>query len=341
MEMKQNLLLSILASYVVVSIAGNFASLQFDTEERKVHIQHNGVIVAETSTGKGDDVNLVFRRASDGRYFIQALMDGEEKIKDCDIIKHKDALRDFSSQFQELQLVLLGRMENIFYSENPIKTMSANEVNIRDEDVSYKQNGSGWMHITFKDITELPSELMAVADLNSLFKSCQQFQTEIKQNYENNGEGQNARENGVESDASHHSRSRRGISFPGTLWCGSGTNAQYYEELGEEVHADRCCREHDHCPLYIKRWETKFYISNRSFYTYCFCKCDKKFRRCLERANTTTSRAVGKAFFNTLEIPCFTMKKKKQCVKRSWWGKCEKYEIRDTAKVRAAKRFRL
>ncbi|XP_071945520.1 group 3 secretory phospholipase A2-like [Antedon mediterranea] len=335
---KLSILLLFLASYIVVSLARNFASVQFDTEERKVHIQHNGVTVLETSTGERDEVDLVFRRASDGQHFIQVLMDGDGNLKDCEITENKKALREFSSQFQELELVLLGRKDNAPYLEAPIKSISANEL-VNIEDINYKQNGNGWMHISFQNISELPSELSSVVDVQSLLKSCHIFQEENKDTEVGLTEaGMDNNELGLEN---HHSRSKRGISFPGTLWCGGGTNAQYYEELGEEVHADRCCREHDHCPLYIKRWETKFYVSNRSFYTYCYCKCDKKFRRCLERANTTTSRSVGKTFFNTLEIPCFTMKKKKQCVKRSWWGKCEKYEIKDTAKIRAAKRFKL
>ena len=38
-----------------------------------------------------------------------------------------------------------------------------------------------------------------------------------------------------------------GITFPFTKWCGPGSTARHFDDLGEDRDTDICCREHDHC----------------------------------------------------------------------------------------------
>ena len=49
----------------------------------------------------------------------------------------------------------------------------------------------------------------------------------------------------------------RSFLFLGTKWCGTGKVAKYYSDLasGSGRKADICCREHDHCPLYVQAGE--------------------------------------------------------------------------------------
>lgn len=37
----------------------------------------------------------------------------------------------------------------------------------------------------------------------------------------------------------------------GTKWCGPGTSAKNYDDLGPAKAEDSCCRTHDHCPDYL------------------------------------------------------------------------------------------
>lgn len=53
-----------------------------------------------------------------------------------------------------------------------------------------------------------------------------------------------------------------GITYPGTKWCGPGDIAVNYEDLGTEVEADKCCRDHDHCEEILEGHKTLHGLSN-------------------------------------------------------------------------------
>jgi secretory phospholipase A2 len=55
--------------------------------------------------------------------------------------------------------------------------------------------------------------------------------------------------------------------FTGTKWCGSGNIAANFTDLGSSQEADKCCREHDNCPDSIESWQSKYNLTNNSFYT--------------------------------------------------------------------------
>uniref|UniRef100_A0A3Q3WTM9 phospholipase A2 n=1 Tax=Mola mola TaxID=94237 RepID=A0A3Q3WTM9_MOLML len=109
------------------------------------------------------------------------------------------------------------------------------------------------------------------------------------------------------------SRSKRSWVFPGTLWCGAGSKAVRYDQLGFFMGADRCCREHDHCQHTIAGLTAKYGFFNRKLYTISHCDCDQRFRECLHAANDTISNLVGSSFFNVLKVPCFELKQQNQC----------------------------
>uniref|UniRef100_A0A8C5HXC3 phospholipase A2 n=2 Tax=Gouania willdenowi TaxID=441366 RepID=A0A8C5HXC3_GOUWI len=123
------------------------------------------------------------------------------------------------------------------------------------------------------------------------------------------------------------SRRKRAWIFPGTLWCGSGSKAIGYEELGMFESADRCCREHDHCLHIIPAFTFNYGVFNSKFYTVSHCECDQRFRECLLSVNDSISSMVGYSFFNILQVPCFELKPRKRCTVMYWWGMCK------TAKV--------
>uniref|UniRef100_A0A4W3JCC2 Phospholipase A2-like central domain-containing protein n=1 Tax=Callorhinchus milii TaxID=7868 RepID=A0A4W3JCC2_CALMI len=90
--------------------------------------------------------------------------------------------------------------------------------------------------------------------------------------------------------------------------------------LGIFNHTDTCCREHDHCKHKLAAFEYNYGMRNFRLHTISHCDCDYRFKYCLLQLNDTVSTLVGMAFFNLLEIPCFTLEKVEQCVRWTWWG---------------------
>lgn len=59
----------------------------------------------------------------------------------------------------------------------------------------------------------------------------------------------------------------RKLKFLDTLWCGPGTKAKKYEDLGKAELLDRCCRDHDKCDDSIEAGKTKHGIYNDQGFT--------------------------------------------------------------------------
>ncbi|XP_043099539.1 group 3 secretory phospholipase A2 [Puntigrus tetrazona] len=125
-----------------------------------------------------------------------------------------------------------------------------------------------------------------------------------------------------QTDSRAKSRRRRAWVLPGTLWCGRGTSANDYEQLGMFVHADRCCREHDHCEHIIRSFSVNFGVFNPTLFTLSHCDCDHRFKQCLLDGNDTISNMVGYSFFNVLKLRCFELIRRSQCTQYNWFGLC-------------------
>ncbi|KAJ8415517.1 hypothetical protein AAFF_G00424970 [Aldrovandia affinis] len=122
-------------------------------------------------------------------------------------------------------------------------------------------------------------------------------------------------------------RLKRSWVFPGTLWCGMGTKANDYEDIGMFGKTDSCCREHDHCRNIIPAFKVNYGVFNHNFFTVSHCDCDHRFRQCLQGVNDTVSHMVGYSFFNVLKVPCFEFIQKKHCTELSWWGLCKSVQV--------------
>ncbi|XP_014363156.2 phospholipase A2-like [Papilio machaon] len=95
------------------------------------------------------------------------------------------------------------------------------------------------------------------------------------------------------------------LIFPGTKWCGSGNIAEGYDDLGKDNKTDACCRQHDFCPDIIPAGETKYNLTNESFFTRLHCSCDETFRKCLRTVNSVTSLKIGMTYFNAIGTKCY------------------------------------
>ncbi|KAH8400206.1 hypothetical protein KR215_008887 [Drosophila sulfurigaster] len=92
--------------------------------------------------------------------------------------------------------------------------------------------------------------------------------------------------------------------IPGTKWCGTGDIAETYSDLGSEMAMDRCCRQHDLCPVKIRAYQNKYELMNDSLYTKSHCICDDMLFSCLKMTNTSASQLMGSIYFNLVQVPC-------------------------------------
>ncbi|XP_022227412.1 uncharacterized protein LOC111077443 [Drosophila obscura] len=92
--------------------------------------------------------------------------------------------------------------------------------------------------------------------------------------------------------------------IPGTKWCGTGDIAETYSDLGSEMAMDRCCRQHDLCPVKIRAYQPKYDLMNDSIYTKSHCICDDMLFSCLKKTNTSASQLMGSIYFNLVQVPC-------------------------------------
>lgn len=89
----------------------------------------------------------------------------------------------------------------------------------------------------------------------------------------------------------------------GTKWCGPGNTASDYDDLGDLIQTDSCCRDHDHCDS-MASGESKNNLTNNDFFTKLHCDCDKEFYLCLHEVNSNTSNQIGKLYFG-LRSECY------------------------------------
>lgn len=92
--------------------------------------------------------------------------------------------------------------------------------------------------------------------------------------------------------------------FPGTKWCGTGDIARNFHDLGTEKEMDRCCRDHDICPVKVRAYQSRYNLTNNSIYTKSHCVCDDLLFECLKKTNTSTSQLMGTIYFNLVQVPC-------------------------------------
>lgn len=91
---------------------------------------------------------------------------------------------------------------------------------------------------------------------------------------------------------------------PGTKWCGTGDIATSYSDLGFEKTMDRCCRQHDLCPVKIRAYQNRYNLINNSLYSKSHCTCDDMLFSCLKKTNTSAAQVMGSIYFNLVQVPC-------------------------------------
>ncbi|MEQ2241170.1 hypothetical protein ILYODFUR_022608 [Ilyodon furcidens] len=102
---------------------------------------------------------------------------------------------------------------------------------------------------------------------------CQEFKEKSERSSEDSSVGLENARGGKENVLQ---RSKRGFTYPGTLWCGAGNMADDYNQLGEFADTDSCCRIHDHCPHVIHAFSSNYGHTNFKWHSICHCDCDNE-----------------------------------------------------------------
>ncbi|XP_011313038.1 phospholipase A2 [Fopius arisanus] len=96
-----------------------------------------------------------------------------------------------------------------------------------------------------------------------------------------------------------------GVILPGTKWCGRGSKARGFDDLGTYNRTDACCRAHDNCPDFMKPRETRHGLTNPSSSSSLSCECDREFYQCLKDNQNFPSKTIGTLYFDVLKKQCF------------------------------------
>ncbi|XP_064619561.1 uncharacterized protein LOC135483001 [Lineus longissimus] len=278
--------------------------------QRVQHIIHNGILARDTDIPNHPE-ELAYREVSDGKELVQAIMRGRDQVLDCDIRKNDEAVTTFTETFVPDQF------------KNPQQ--------IKEENITTLRLGQA-----------LPEGLRHIADFHSLLKKCREHHKSVKLSLRRSKQSKEGFSGMVRKKRQTHlpinqgdqihravnagDESEFGI-FPGTNWCGRGAKTSRYEDLGPNRDTDKCCRTHDHCPFFIGAMETKYGFLNFRLHTLSHCDCDHAFRSCLRGKTDPTADMVGNLYFNVIGMKCFTFVPKRVCQKRSWWYKCESFEM--------------
>ncbi|XP_056642281.1 uncharacterized protein LOC130448791 isoform X2 [Diorhabda sublineata] len=340
----------------------NFVSTNVLTDgEVETRIYYKGLSAKETRVASGSNYGLTFRQLTRNSHFIQMIYDEDHQLIDCEFGHDQNQTKTFLSSFKRdlSNLITTSNitMESLDGKQLPQEFHWMNYTHLREDcrkrhkeiRASMKKekeflDSQRFGNKSKRSILLMPgtnwcgdrNRARTYTDIGNFVKTdrcCRRHDfckidipgLTTKYDYFNFRLF-------TLSHCRCDARSKRNVDdifrVPGTKWCGKGYSADKYTRLGGFSRTDRCCRKHDlRCPFWINGFETKYGLFNWRINTLMHCNCDERFRACLKRVGSSDANLVGKLFFNIVQTKCFVLKPKKNCVKYSWWGKCEKFKM--------------
>jgi len=277
--------------------------------ELETRLAYGGISAMEVVIPSEGEEGLFYTQITDGRKIVQSIYKGKENLVDCDITIDDEVLERFFSRF-------LG-----------------------DNDVYDVQNAASNVrgNVTMRVITgDLEEPLKTLSDFKGHRRQCQAFMRELQKLKKPAQDRKGLFDTNQVHEAvqDHHRAKRSMFIYPGTKWCGRGSVSTHFDDLGDNIATDKCCRDHDHCPFTIEGFTTNYGLFNYRFHTLSHCNCDESFRACLRQARNSVANMVGELYFNVVGTKCFTLRRKRDCAQRSWWGKCTDYETIQEASIK-------
>jgi len=304
--------------------------------EQDIRVASDGLLAMEVVIPKLKENGIFYREVTNGKTFLQLVYQNRDVLIDCDMTRDPDSVEDFIRRFFKLD------------PQEDWREMHPEEIIDR---IQHGQN------ITFTKFTrgqQLPDEAREMVEFEMMKYECKNLHREQRNMLKSANEIQNldsakafndeedTRQSsrlsgGYNRDSETQSKSRTKRSmfiYPGTNWCGKGSTASNYYDLGENIDTDKCCRAHDYCSVTIEGLSSNYNYFNYRLHTLSHCECDDQFHTCLKTSGDDVSEMVGNLFFNVIGNKCFVLKQTKVCMKRSWWGKCDKWKKQSQAELR-------
>uniref|UniRef100_A0A2M4CVS9 phospholipase A2 n=1 Tax=Anopheles darlingi TaxID=43151 RepID=A0A2M4CVS9_ANODA len=343
--------------------------------ERERRLVWNGIIGKETSIAdNSSNKTLMLWQMATPNGLIQIIYNSEGEMMDCEYVRQRSMVHQFRAQFtaefvqaraRNFTSPLTGpprhslvsdhefrdyierdivtpEMQELQYNvfEFPAGSASAPPQSSRPAVVSDAFGMRNLTYIPLRAFEEIPEELAALLSYQELKQRCNVRHKQLKEIASGLQSADPERKRIASEKLQRHKRAIADwFLSPNTKWCGKGHSASRYNQLGGASRADMCCRKHDHCQLMIPAMGTRWQLFNFGAITLSHCACDKRFRTCLKMADSSDANLVGKLFFNIMQMKCFVIKPETRCVKKSWWGKCEKKVRVKRAHLRDNRRF--
>lgn len=236
--------------------------------ETEIRARYGRFLALESVIPGVGEEGLYYRKVTDGRFYIQAIYKGRENMVDCDLTKadEGDGQSEFVSNFEEKEKELRQQhhMSNV--------TITHLDSSSRRDDL-------------LQHLLDMPTLKKVCRRLHRQLKHELRAKSKFNRHKENAADafnhliGQdvplsNSKKDSKKTSHQGSSRAKRFI-YPGTNWCGNGNAALDYDDLGDNVATDKCCRGHDHCPYTIEGFQTKYRYFNFRFHTLSHCHCDE------------------------------------------------------------------
>ncbi|XP_042221935.1 group 3 secretory phospholipase A2-like isoform X2 [Homarus americanus] len=292
--------------------------------QHEIRLHYNSVSAKQTSVTRdqGSESGLVLRQVSHRRHLLTLIYVGEVtdhlsvdglSLRDCELTSDPAEVEPFLDTFNAD--VEIAR-------------------NIPTGSWSGQLHNVSFVHLDSE--SELPEYLRPITHFRELRAQCKAHHRSVRKAVKAQRRLERAQHNQPQET---HSRRKRWILnelliLPGTKWCGNNDLAHSYKDLDGFVGADTCCRKHDRCPMNIGGLQSKYGTYNSHLTTASHCLCDERFKACLKMSRTAAADMVGNVFFNVVKTRCFRFQKQKVCRKWSWWGRCEKYAMKNVAVLR-------
>ena len=246
--------------------------------QMNIRVSHEGILAMETVIPRFKEDSIFLREITNGKTFLQLVYQNSDVIVDCDMVRDQDHVDKF-----------IGKFFMLTESEDWKRVNLSSVIKDRLSDggdavVTMRQRGQ-----------PLPDDVKDVADFEALKKECKRLHSDITKGLKqknkqlgldsNRDIGDGLEDFIVDDDDDDNeddsnkpvakSRSKRSMFiYPGTNWCGKGSTASNYYDLGENIDTDKCCRAHDYCSVTIEGLSTSYNYFNYRLHTLSHCECD-------------------------------------------------------------------